>query len=103
MWLSPFIGLQSYRILHDDGRDMVAAFGAPIPPMAFMLPPGISPQDYLAILTPGSGITAWMALNKGPMAEELNLKGWAGKKVLVTSAAGGVGIVLDENSFSLIL
>eukprot|EP00392_Amoebophrya_sp_AT5.2_P003546 g3551.t1 len=96
MWLSPFLGLQSFRVLHDDGRDMVAAFGAPIPPVAFMLPPGIAPADYLAILTPGSGITAWMALNKGPMAEELNQKGWAGKKALVTSAAGGVGLVLVQ-------
>ncbi len=74
-----------YRDVAVDGSD-----GIPPLPLA----PGVRPEHMLSVVTPSAGITAYCAVEHHPCGRVE--KPYSDRTVLVTSAAGAVGIVVGQ-------
>lgn len=77
--------LMLYRDLAVDGTDG-------FPPMK--VPPGVRPESLLSVVTPSAGITAFCAVEHHPCGQVS--APYSDKTVLVTSAAGAVGLVVGQ-------
>jgi len=86
--LSHFGSVSAYQVLRADGSDNVSRR----PPMK--LPRGIPPEQWLSIMTVGTGATSYLAVEDtdcGKVDEPYDQR-----TVLITSAAGTVGLVAGQ-------
>jgi NADPH-dependent curcumin reductase CurA len=86
--VSHFGSVSAYQVLHADGTGSRSGR----PPR--ILPPGFPPEQWLSIMTPGTGVTSYLAVEDtdcGKVDEPYDQK-----TVLITSAAGTVGLVAGQ-------